>query len=175
LVGYVGRLANEKRISDLEVIDRHPDFQLVIVGDGPARAKLAGELPNAIFVGYQSGGDLARYVAALDVFVHTGKHETFCQAIQESLASGTVVVGPDSGGPIDLIEHGKTGLLIDTANAHELLESVFTLAEHPARDLMEEAARKSVEHRTWDQINEQLIAHYRETIRVVASQKDLVA
>jgi phosphatidylinositol alpha 1,6-mannosyltransferase len=40
---------------------------------------------------------------------------------------------------------------------------------------MEEAARKSVEHRTWDQINEELIKRYRETIRVVASQKDLVA
>jgi phosphatidylinositol alpha 1,6-mannosyltransferase len=65
--------------------------------------------------------------------------------------------------------------LIDTANAHELLESVFTLAEHPARDLMEEAARKSVEHRTWDRINEELIERYRETIRAVASQKDLVA
>ena len=150
LVGYVGRLANEKRVSDLEVIDRHPDFQLVIVGDGPARAKLENDLPNAIFVGYQSGADLARYVAALDVFVHTG-------------------------GPTDLIEHGKTGLLIDTANSHELLDSVFTLAEHPARDLMEEAARKSVEHRTWDQINEELIKRYRETIRVVESQKDLVA
>jgi phosphatidylinositol alpha 1,6-mannosyltransferase len=84
-------------------------------------------------------------------------------------------VGPDTGGPTDLIEHGKTGLLIDTANAHELLESVFTLAEHPARDLMEEAARKSVEHRTWDRINEELIERYRETIRAVASQKDLVA
>jgi len=175
LVGYVGRLANEKRVSDLEVIDRHPDFQLVIVGDGPARVKLENDLPNAIFVGYQSGADLARHVAALDVFVHTGKHETFCQAIQEALASGTVVVGPDTGGPTDLIEHGKTGLLIDTANSHELLESVFTLAEHPARDLMEEAARKSVEHRTWDQINEELIKRYRETIRFVASQKDLVA
>lgn len=175
IIGYVGRLANEKRVSDLAVIDRHPDLQLVIVGDGPARAKLEADLPNALFVGYQSGASLARYVAALDVFVHTGKHETFCQAIQEALASGTVVVGPDSGGPIDLIEHGKTGLLIDTSNAHELLESVFSLAEHPTRDLMEDAARKSVEHRTWDHINDQLISHYRETIRVVASQKDLVA
>lgn len=175
LVGYVGRLANEKRISDLAVIDRHPDFQLVIIGEGPSRAKLERELPRALFVGYKSGAELAKYVASLDVFIHTGKHETFCQAIQESLAAGTVVVGPDTGGPTDLIEHGKTGLLIDTADPHLLLESVFTLAEHPARDLMEIAARKSVQLRTWDQINEELIAHYRATIRAVSSQKDLVA
>ena len=175
VIGYVGRLANEKRVDDLAILDSQPDLQLVIVGQGPAEARLMRELPNAIFVGYKSGADLARHVASFDTFVHTGKHETFCQAIQESLASGTVVVGPDTGGPTDLIDHGRTGLLIDTADSHLLLHSVYTLLEHPALDLMQIAARKSVEHRTWDYINESLIEHYRDVIESVASRKDLVA
>ena len=175
LVGYVGRLANEKRIDDLAILDSQPDLQLVIVGQGPAEAKLKRELPNAIFVGYKSGTELSRHVASFDTFVHTGKHETFCQAIQESLAAGTVVVGPDTGGPTDLIDHGRTGLLIDTADSHLLLHSVYNLLEHPALDLMQIAARKSVEHRTWDYINESLIEHYRDVIESVASRKDLVA
>lgn len=175
VIGYVGRLANEKRIDDLAILDSQPDLQLVIVGQGPAEARLQRELPNAIFVGYKSGADLARHVASFDTFVHTGKHETFCQAIQESLASGTVVVGPDTGGPTDLIDHGRTGLLIDTADSHLLLHSVYTLLEHPALDLMQLAARKSVEHRTWDYINESLIEHYRDVIKSVASRKNLVA
>ena len=175
VVGYVGRLANEKRIDDLAILDSQPDLQLVIVGQGPAEARLQRELPNAIFVGYKSGADLARHVASFDTFVHTGKHETFCQAIQESLAAGTVVVGPDTGGPTDLIDHGRTGLLIDTADSHLLLHSVYNLLEHPALDLMQIAARKSVEHRTWDYINESLIEHYRDVIESVASRKDLVA
>ena len=91
------------------------------------------------------------------------------------IASGTVVVGPDSGGPTDLIEHGKTGLLIDTADSHLLLHSIYTLLEHPSRDLMQIAARKSVQHRTWEYINESLIEHYRDVIELVASRKDLVA
>ena len=155
--------------------NRQPDIQLVIVGHGPAEARLKRELSNAIFVGYKSGHELAEHVASFDAFVHTGKHETFCQAIQESLASGTVVVGPDSGGPTDLIEHGKTGLLIDTADSHLLLHSIYALLEHPTLDLMQIAARKSVEHRTWDFINESLIEHYRDVIEVVALRKELVA
>ena len=123
IVGYVGRLANEKRLDDLVVLDQQDDIQLVIVGDGPAAARFKRELPNARFVGYQSGTELARYVASFDIFVHTGKHETFCQAIQEALASGVPVIGPDTGGPVDLIDHGVTGLLIDTADSHELLEA----------------------------------------------------
>ena len=175
IVGYVGRLANEKRIDDLAILDRQADIQLVIVGGGPAEARLKRELPNARFVGYQSGTELGRYVASFDIFVHTGKHETFCQAIQEALAAGVPVIGPDTGGPVDLIEHGITGLLIDTADSYALLEAVSTLRNHSAFDLMQVAARRSVEHRTWDYINAQLIDYYRQTIAQVARKGELVA
>jgi len=175
IIGYVGRLANEKRIDDLAILDQQRDIQLVIVGDGPAAARFKKELPNARFVGYQSGTELARYVASFDIFVHTGKHETFCQAIQESLAAGVPVIGPDSGGPVDLIDHGVTGLLIDTADSHALLEAVETLRAHSSFDLMKLAARRAVEHRTWDYINSQLIEHYRDAIHQVSKKKDLVA
>ena len=175
IVGYVGRIANEKRIDDLKILDQQDDIQLVIVGDGPAVPRIKKELPGARFVGYQSGTELARYVASFDIFVHTGKHETFCQGIQEALASGVPVIGPDTGGPVDLIEHGITGLLIDTADAHELLEAVATLRNHSSFDLMQLAARKSVEHRTWDYINSQLISHYQDAIDQLSKERGLVA
>ena len=175
IVGYVGRIANEKRIDDLKILDQQDDIQLVIVGDGPAAPRIKRELPGARFVGYQSGTELARYVASFDIFVHTGKHETFCQGIQEALASGVPVIGPDTGGPVDLIEHGITGLLIDTADAHQLLEAVATLRNHSSFDLMQLAARKSVEHRTWDYINSQLISHYQDAIDQLSKERGLVA
>lgn len=175
IIGYVGRIANEKRIDDLKILDQQEDIQLVIVGDGPAAPRIKKELPGARFVGYQSGTELARYVASFDIFVHTGKHETFCQGIQEALASGVPVIGPDTGGPVDLIEHGITGLLIDTADAHELLEAVATLRNHSSFDLMQLAARKSVEHRTWDYINAQLISHYQDAIDQLSKERGLVA
>jgi phosphatidylinositol alpha 1,6-mannosyltransferase len=175
IIGYVGRIANEKRIDDLKILDQQDEIQLVIVGDGPAAPRIKKELPGARFVGYQSGTELARYVASFDIFVHTGKHETFCQGIQEALASGVPVIGPDTGGPVDLIEHGITGLLIDTADAHQLLEAVATLRNHSSFDLMQLAARKSVEHRTWDYINAQLISHYQDAIDQLSKERGLVA
>ena len=162
LVGYVGRLANEKRIDDLSTLDKRDDVQIVIVGEGPARMKLERELPNAKFVGYQGGEDLARYYASLDIFVHTGKHETFCQSIQEALASGVPVIAPNSGGPTDLVKHGWTGFLVDTSNSYSLNHSVNQILYSSEHRLMSERARGSVIHRTWESVNIQLIEHYRE-------------
>ena len=85
------------------------------------------------------------------------------------------VIGPDTGGPVDLIEHGVTGLLIDTADPHQLLEAVETLRSHSSLDLMQLAARKSVEHRTWDYINQQLMGHYQDAINQVSKERGLVA
>ena len=162
LVGYVGRLANEKRIDDLAALEKRDDIQLVIVGDGPARMRLERELPTAKFVGYQAGEDLARYYASLDIFVHTGKHETFCQSIQEALASGVPVIAPNSGGPTDLVKHGWTGFLIDTSNSYSLNHSVDQILKLSEPALMADRARNSVIDRTWEIVNNQLLNHYRE-------------
>lgn len=172
IVGYVGRLANEKRIDDLAILDSRSDIQIVIVGIGPAESKLRKALPHARFVGYQSGVDLARYVASFDLFVHTGKHETFCQSIQEALASGVPVIGPNSGGPVDLIDHGKTGLLIDTAKPLELLAAVEILRSSPSFAQMRRNAREAVKHRTWDYINAQLMNHYSDAIALPEAKSE---
>ena len=172
IVGYVGRLANEKKIEDLAPLhDRH-DVQLVIVGDGPARQKLERALPRARFVGYQSGEDLAAHYASFDIFVHTGKHETFCQSIQESLASGVPVIAPNSGGPLDLVQHGRTGFLLDTSNASDLIAAFELLTDARTRSLMGSTARESVTHRTWEKVNSQLIDHYRELSAVASIARE---
>jgi phosphatidylinositol alpha 1,6-mannosyltransferase len=172
IVGYVGRLANEKCIEDLAPLhDRH-DVQLVIVGDGPARQKLERVLPRARFVGYQSGEDLAAHYASFDIFVHTGKHETFCQSIQESLASGVPVIAPNSGGPLDLVQHGATGFLLDTSNSADLVAAFELLTDARTRSLMGSTARESVTHRTWEKVNNQLIDHYRDLSTVASITRE---
>jgi phosphatidylinositol alpha 1,6-mannosyltransferase len=175
-VGYVGRLANEKKIEDLAPLHAREDVQLVIVGDGPARQKLERALPRALFVGYQSGEDLAAHYASFDIFVHTGKHETFCQSIQESLASGVPVIAPHSGGPLDLVQHGATGFLLDTSNASDLVAAFELLSDARTRSLMGITARESVIHRTWEKVNNELINHYRDlSARPALALKENVA
>ena len=100
LVGYVGRLASEKQLDLLASVAGLPGARLVIVGSGPAEARLRRLMPAALFLGQHRGEQLARIYASLDVFVHSGCHETFGQTIQEAAASGLPVVAPAAGGPV---------------------------------------------------------------------------
>lgn len=163
LVGYSGRLAAEKRVHLLAHLSDLPGVRLVVVGDGPAMDRLVRRLPGAMFLGYKTGAELARVVASLDVFVHTGPHETFCQAVQEALAAGVPVVAPASGGPLDLVVHGRNGWLYPSDNPSLMHQAVAMLVERPGlRAEMGQAARASVEGRSWADLVEQLAGYYRQ-------------
>ncbi|MFC7482608.1 glycosyltransferase family 4 protein [Luedemannella flava] len=161
IVGYVGRLAAEKRVDLLAGVARLPGVRLVIVGDGPARKRLAKALPGARFVGERHGEQLARLYASLDVFVHTGPHETFGQTVQEASASGVPVVAPAAGGPLDLVEPGVTGELVPPGDGAALTETIARLAADPGlRAAYGAAGRTLVEGRTWAAVGDELISHY---------------
>jgi phosphatidylinositol alpha 1,6-mannosyltransferase len=161
LVGYVGRLAPEKQVDLLAGVCVRPGVRVVIVGDGPARAKLEREMPGATFVGERRGTQLARLYASLDVFAHTGSYETFGQTVQEALASGVPVVAPAAGGPVDLVQPGVTGLLVPPGDAAALADAVAGLAAEPeTRRRFARAARAAVAGRGWDVVGDELLGHY---------------
>ena len=177
IVGYVGRLANEKRITDLKVLDRDPKVRLVIVGDGPAREKLQRELPNAIFTGFKSGNDLAAAYASFDLFIHPGPNETFCQAVQEALSSGTPCIVPITGGPADLVTEKATGYIVQTENPDALKSAVLHFRDRDDRTEMQLMARNSVVERTWEKVNRQLLDHYSSIIKspIHVAESEIVA
>jgi len=165
IIGFVGRLAREKQIERLKGLCRMPHIKVVIVGDGPMKAKLKKELKGAIFMGFKSGEELSKLYASFDVFVHTGQDETFCQAVQEALASGVPVVAPASGGPLDLVQHGHNGFLWTEASRYSLVGAVTELAKYPVkRERLAANARPSVEVRPWCGVMDELEGHYRSVI-----------
>ncbi|MFF8867087.1 glycosyltransferase family 4 protein [Streptomyces sp. NPDC015139] len=173
IVGYVGRLAPEKHVELLAGVGAMTGVRLVVVGDGPSQAQLTEALPGAVFLGRRTGGELARIFASLDLFVHTGPFETFCQTVQEAMASGVPVVAPAAGGPLDLVAHGRTGLLVPPRDASAVHDAVRELAADPARRAAYgAAARTMVEGRTWAAVGDRLIAHYDD---VLATRKTAVA
>ncbi|GHA04244.1 GDP-mannose-dependent alpha-mannosyltransferase [Streptomyces canarius] len=173
IVGYVGRLAPEKHVELLSGVCGLAGVRVVVVGDGPSQAHLTEALPGAVFLGRRTGDELARIFASLDLFVHTGPFETFCQTVQEAMASGVPVVAPAAGGPLDLVDHGRTGLLVPPRDAAAVQEAVRALAADPARRAAYGAtARATVEGRTWAAVGDQLIAHYDD---VLADRKTVVA
>lgn len=162
IVGYVGRLAREKRVHLLHHTLQMPGVSVVVVGDGPSRRTLRRRLRSAQFLGFQTGAELSQTLASLDVFVHTGANETFCQTIQEALASGVPVVTPAAGGPMDLVRHGDNGWLFPDDDPALLRGAVAELvADERLRLVMGQRARASVEHRAWDELGDELVEHYR--------------
>jgi len=167
LVGYVGRLAPEKELELLAHVDRLPGVRVVVVGGGPEEDRLRRLLPGAAFLGVLHGDDLGRAYATLDVFVHTGRHETYCQAAQEALASGVPVVAPRAGGPIDVVDDGSAGFLYRPGDGTELASYVRRLVEDDdLRARVSRAAALSVQGRSWEAVNERLLGHYRDVIGV---------
>ncbi|MGW0188621.1 glycosyltransferase family 4 protein [Streptomyces sp. NPDC003362] len=173
IVGYVGRLAPEKQVELLAGVCALPGVRVVVVGDGPSRPGLEEALPGAAFLGRRTGDDLARIFASLDVFAHTGPFETFCQTVQEAMASGVPVVAPAAGGPLDLVDHGRTGLLVPPRDADAVRDAVASLAADPVRRAAYgAAARATVEDRTWAAVGDRLIEHYED---VLAARKAVLA
>ncbi|MBP2703191.1 glycosyltransferase family 1 protein [Microbispora sp. RL4-1S] len=165
VIGYVGRLAADKRVHLLAELADLPGTRLVIVGDGPAAPALRRRLPRAVFCGLRTGEDLSRVLASFDVFVHTGANETYCQAVQEALAAGVPVVAAAAGGPLDLVRPGVNGLLYPADSPSLMREAVLRLVEDaPYRAGMGERARRSVLDRTWAHTCAGLVGHYEEVL-----------
>lgn len=161
IVGFVGRLAAEKGVHRLSALNDREDIQLVIVGDGPERPLLEAQLPKAVFTGALGGEALAHAYASLDIFVHAGEFETFCQAIQEAQASGVPTIGPRAGGPVDLIEGGVNGYLLEVDTFIEDLPAAVDAIDSPDFGVN---ARASIENKTWEALCRQLMGYYEEVL-----------
>jgi phosphatidylinositol alpha 1,6-mannosyltransferase len=167
VVGFVGRLAPEKHVERLTALAAAGDVQVVIVGDGVDRPKLQSAMPTAVFTGALYGEELATAYASMDVFVHAGEHETFCQVVQEALASGLPVIAPDAGGPRDLVTPYRTGLLLPVQEFEaQLPQAVAHLVEERQRYSV--AARKSILERSWPAICDELLGHYEAVLSPIA-------
>jgi glycosyltransferase involved in cell wall biosynthesis len=176
IVLYVGRLSYEKNLGALMAAHaalRREDVQLVLVGDGPARASLeravGGE--RVTLTGYLRGKELARAYASADVFAFPSLTETFGQVVQEAMASGLPVVGFAAQGVRDLVRDGATGILAapgDTAAFTAALSRLVDDETH--RRALGEQARALAQQRTWDRVMESLVDVYAEIIDSVRAR-----
>lgn len=107
----MGRVAIEKNIEAF--LDLDVPGSKVVVGDGPDLDQLRQKYPDVLFTGARFGKELARYVAAADVFVFPSKTDTFGLVLLEAMACGVPVAAYPVTGPADVVQHGLTGSLSD--------------------------------------------------------------
>lgn len=172
IVGYVGRLAAEKEVHHLRHLAGLDGVRLIVVGGGPAEQQLRRALPGAWFTGFLSGEPLADAYASFDVFVHTGRADTFGQTVQEALASGVPALVPAAGGPRDLVEHWINGWRWNPENPGEIREVVRRVSSaRTSLPRLRLRARASVERSTWPYLTDQLINHYLDAIALAAREE----
>jgi glycosyltransferase involved in cell wall biosynthesis len=115
---YVGRVSVEKNVA---AFLRMPwRGSKAVIGDGPDRRALTAAHPDAHFFGFKFGEELARLLAAADVFVFPSRTDTFGLVLLEAMACGVPVAAYPVTGPIDVVEDGVTGALDEDLHAASL-------------------------------------------------------
>jgi glycosyltransferase involved in cell wall biosynthesis len=170
-----GRIAKEKNLDlAIDVFARMSEAtELVFIGDGPYRSELEKKIrekglqPSVRFLGVLRGEPLVEAVNACDVCLITSVSETQSLTTLQALACGLPVVAANAGGPTEYVLHGKTGYLIEPADAAAFAEHLTNLLDEPdtrahfGRDARESVSRFSPEH-----IAGEFEAVYRDCIEV---------
>lgn len=178
---YVGRLAPVKGVHVLidafaKLRARFPDAHLVIAGSsffsGAVRtayeselARLAERLGDAVvFTGYLPRSRLKDLYRACDVVVVPSIWpEPFGLVVLEAMAAGTCVVASNVGGLPEIIDHGRTGMLVGAGDPRALADAIAELLADPdRRHSIEREARETVARRfTWDRLVGEIETHMR--------------
>jgi glycosyltransferase involved in cell wall biosynthesis len=159
---YVGRLVWEKNLQMLveavqPLLRERNDVALAIVGTGPAEDELRALLPEAHFLGFQSGRALSEAYASSDVFVFPSDTETFGNVTLEALASGLPCVVACAGGSADLVQSGVNGFALAPADGAAWVDALTRLMDDDTLlQTMHFQAYCTAQQYSWDAVLTQL-------------------
>jgi glycosyltransferase involved in cell wall biosynthesis len=148
VLGKIARLFALKGHEDLflalpELVRRIPRLKLLLVGDGPwrarfeAEARASGLADRVIFAGLIPPSQVGRHIALMDAVVHLSRREGLARVLPQSLACGKPIVAYDCDGASEVCIDGETGFLIPPDDLNALVNRVGQLADAPelAHDL----------------------------------------
>jgi glycosyltransferase involved in cell wall biosynthesis len=165
---YAGRLSAEKGIEELATACGN--MNLVVVGDGPLRPLL----PDAL--GFLSPAELATRYRRAAVVVCPSRSEGFGVVCAEAMAHGKPVVATAVGGLKELVQHGKTGLLVEAGSPQALRLAVEQLLASPdLRRRLGAAARADVTTRfDWRSVTRATLDAYHRALGITSPAPDSV-
>jgi glycosyltransferase involved in cell wall biosynthesis len=151
---YAGRLSAEKGI--LELVVAANGFPLVVVGDGPLRARV----PEAL--GFLTHDELGRRYGRAAVVACPSLREGFGVVAAEAMAHGRPVVASAVGGLLDLVVHDETGLLVPPGDVDALRAALERLLrDRELRRRMGEAGRaRARAELSWERVLDRTLEAY---------------
>ncbi len=175
-IGVVAQLIPRKGHARLfgvlgELIEAHPEIQVLCFGQGPLRRALEQQLndlnltANVRLAGYRA--DLASLLPELDVVVHPAEREGLGVAVLEALSCGVPVVASAVGGLVDVVEHEVTGLTAEVGDDEALLACLRRMITEPElRRRLGDAGRRHVEDAfSVDRMTSGNLSVYREVMK----------
>lgn len=154
------------------VLKENPKVKLIIVGDGPEKARLTeltkklGINRNIVFKGFVDLQDLPRYYLACDIFVLHSLYEQFGIVLVEAMACGKPVISTRVGAIPEIIDNEKIGFLVEPKNPKQLADAILKLAndEKLRKKFGEEGRKKAKENYDWNIIVEKYLKVYKQLI-----------
>lgn len=176
VIGFLGRLVMEKGLDVFsDAIDqlgrRGVPHKILVIGEGPARNWFESRLPDAKFVGFQGGADLARAVASMDMLFNPSVTETFGNVTLEAMACGLPVVAAKATGSQSLVEDKLSGRLITPGAINQFADALQAYCNDSSLRFTHgaEGERRSLDY-SWDAINQAVADTYLRLIRQRAAQ-----
>jgi teichuronic acid biosynthesis glycosyltransferase TuaC len=164
-VGNLNALKRHKLM--VEALTRLPEFELIIVGDGPERAAIAGAArkhgvtERVRLIGAVPQDRLPEIYTAADLLLLVSTHEGWPNVLLESMACGTPVVVSDTGGIAEIVGAAEAGRIVADITPQRLVETIRELfAAPPARA----ATRRYAEQFDWQSTTDGQINLFREVL-----------
>ena len=166
VIGFLGRLVMEKGLDVFadtieELNARGVAHRVLVIGDGPARGWLESHLSGAVFTGFQSGADLGRAVASLDILFNPSVTEAFGNVTLEVMACGLPVVAAHATGSEDLVSDGVTGQLVPPGSIKGFADALAAYVADPdLRHAHGLAGAQAACAYDWDEVNSAVLEAY---------------
>ena len=170
VIAFLGRIVMEKGLDVFAdaihaFAGRGLRHRVLVIGEGPARTWFEQQLPDALFIGEQTGTDLSRALASSDVLLNPSITETFGNVTLEAMACAVPVVAAVASGTTSLVRNGRTGLLVDPEEIDEFADALETYARDPElRRKHGKAGLDFARTMDWDRINSTVIRTYSHAI-----------
>jgi len=160
-----------------DILKKIPNVVYIIGGNGPMMnewknmARKMGVEKNVLFIGYIDKTELVKFYSMADVFVlpsleikKDNEVEGFGIALLEANACGTPVIAGNTGGMVDAVLDGKTGILINPSDKSELIEAIVNILNNPllADSMASVGRRRVLEELSWKKITKKIVEEMRE-------------